>query len=184
MELRAAPPTATVHYTTDGSDPKVAGAVYDDPFLIPHGCTLVLAYAECDGIESEVEYISVSWDREEPIKVDPRLPATLMQKQEFHTTKETYEFLERLKKHRANVVGLTITIGGESGVKEWIELTTHEKKRVAPQLLEECLEALRKLQGDGQVKTEAKALFFETGQDLLDWAETVKTVLEPGEIKQ
>ena len=184
MELRAAPQTATVHYTTDGSDPKVAGAVYDDPFLIPHECTLVLAYAECDGIESEVEYISVSWDREEPIKVDPRLPATLMQKQEFRTTKETYEFLERLKKHRANVVGLTITIGGESGVKEWIELTTYEKKRVAPQLLEECLEALRKLQGDGQVKTEAKALFFETGQDLLDWAETVKTVLEPGEIKQ
>ena len=36
VELRTAPPAPT-RYSTDGSDPKVAGGVYDDPILVPPG---------------------------------------------------------------------------------------------------------------------------------------------------
>ena len=81
-------------------------------------------------------------------------------------------------------MGLTVTVGGEAGVKEWIELTMFEDKHVDPELAEECLEALRKIQSEGQVKMEAKALYFVTGQDLLDWVEDVKTALQPNEVKQ
>ena len=183
MELSSAPP-ATVHYTTDGSDPKVAGAVYEGPFTIPEGAPLVLAYAERSEIESEVEHIPISWEEDEEIKVDPKLPALFLRKQQTNSTKTSYEFLERLKMHRANAVGLTITIGGEGSVREWIELTTFEDKQVAPEQIEECLEALRKMQAEGQVKIETKALTFETGQELLDWVEEVRTELQPGEIKQ
>ncbi len=59
MELRAAPP-ATIHYTTDGSDPKVAGAIYEGPFTIPKDSPLVLSYAERDGSQSEVEPVRIS----------------------------------------------------------------------------------------------------------------------------
>jgi len=55
---------------------------------------------------------------------------------------------------------------------------------VKPERVEECLEALRKIQTEGQVKAQAKALYFKTGQDLLDWVEAVRTELHPGEIKQ
>lgn len=183
MELRAAP-TADIHYTSDGSDPKVAGASYEGPFTIPKGAPLVLAYAERDGIESAVERIPIDWETDEEVKVDPALPIVWKRKQQTESTKDSYEFLERLKNCQARAIGLTITIGGEGGVREWIELTTYEDKQVAPELIEECLDSLRKIQTEGQVKMDAKALYFENGQDLLDWVEEVRTELKPGEIKQ
>lgn len=183
MELRAAPP-ATIHYTTDGSDPKVAGAIYDGPFPVPKGAPLVLAYAERNGIESQVERITISWERDEVVKVDPTLPALLLRRQQTESTKTSYEFIEHLKKYRTKAVGLTITIGGESGVRDWIELTMHEDKQVAPDLIEECLKSLRKIQAGGQVKLQAKALLFDVGQDLLDWVQEMRTDLGAGEVKQ
>jgi hypothetical protein len=183
IELRAAPP-ATIHYTSDGSDPKVAGAVYDGPLTVPKVSPLVMTFAEREGIESLVERILIDWDTDEEVKVDPSRPAKWQRSQQTDSTKGSYEFLQRLKKHNAKAVGLTITIGGEGGIREWIELTTYEEKQVEPEQVEECLEALRKIQTEGQVKAQAKALYFETGQDLLDWVEAVRTELHPGEIKQ
>jgi hypothetical protein len=183
MELRAAPP-AMIHYTTDGSDPKVAGATYEGPFTIPKGSPLVLAYAERDSIQSEIEPVRVSWQRDEEVKVDPKLPALWRRQQQTESTKASYELLERLKKYEAKAVGLTITIGGEGGVRDWLELTTYEDKQVEPALIEACLEALRKIQTDGQVKIEAKAMQFNTGQNPLDWVEEVRTGLQAGEVRQ
>jgi hypothetical protein len=183
LELRAAP-EGTIRYTTDGSDPKVAGATYEGPFDIPKNATLILAYAERDGIQSDVERIAVSSAKEDEVQVDAKLPATWRRKQETASTKDSYDWLARLKKHRANPVGLMIMIGGESGAKEWLELTMFEDKHVAPGLVEECLEPLRKIQSEGQVKLESRAVHFETGQDLLEWVEEIKTTLKPNEVKQ
>ncbi len=183
MELRAAP-AATIHYTTDGSDPKVAGATYEGVFTIPKEAPLVQAYAQRDGVESQVERIPISWDRDEEVKVDPSLPVTWRRRQQTASTKETYELLGRLKKAKVMAVGLTVTIGGEAGTKEWIELNMFEEKHVDPELIEESLEPLRKIQAEGQVKIEVRALHFAAGQDLLDWVEDAKTMLQPNEVKQ
>jgi len=48
LELRAAP-RCTIKYRTDGSDPKVAGGLYDEPMVIHKGTRIVLAYAEDKG---------------------------------------------------------------------------------------------------------------------------------------
>ena len=185
IELRTVP-EATIYYSTDGSDPKLARAVYEDPFIIPRGSPFVLAYAERDGVSSVVERIPITWKREEAVQVDRKRPATWKPRQRFgfNSTRDSYEFLARVKKHRARLSGLTITISGEGGDKEWVELTTYEAKRVDPMLVEECLEALRKLQTTGQVQLAAEALHFEAGRDLEDWVEEVRTTLQPGEVKQ
>jgi len=111
MELRAAP-AATIRYTTDGSDPKVAGASYEGVFTIPKNAPMVQAYAERGGIQSQVERIPISWDRDEEVRVDVFLPVTWKRRQQTASTKESYELLGRLRKARASVVGLTVTIGG------------------------------------------------------------------------
>ncbi len=183
MELRAAPP-AEIRYTTDGSNPKLSGATYEEPFPVPRGAVFVLAYAERDSVESEIDKIPVTWDQDDEVKIDPGTPVCWLRRHENETTKESYDFLECLKKHRASVVGLTITIGGDAGTREWVELTTYEEKIVTQDLIEGCLEALRRIQGDGQVKVSARALLFQTGQGLLDWVEEVKTSLQPGEMRQ
>ena len=62
VELRTAPP-APIRYSTDGSDPKVAGGAYDDPFVVPQGTRFVLAVAEDKGITSETHQVPINWDR-------------------------------------------------------------------------------------------------------------------------
>lgn len=183
VELRSAP-AAGIHYTTDGSNPKNAGAVYEGPFAVSKGSPMVLAYAEKEEIESEVLKIPIDWDRDEGVKIEPGIPATWERARKTESTKESYEMLERLKKYSASILGLTVTIGGEMGAMQWVELTASGDKRVEPALIEGAVESMRKMQGDGQVKVEAKALFFKTGQDLLHWVEDEKTEIRAGEVKQ
>lgn len=185
VELRAAPP-APICYTTDGSDPKLAGASYDGPFAVPAGSLWILAYAESDGVASEVQRIPVPKDGGPggPVTIDPKRPAVWTRPFDLQSTKESYECIERAKKYRAVFSGMKVTIMGEGGDKEWIELQTYQGKQVSPELVEECLTALRKLQGNGQVQLGAAALHFSLGQDLLDWVEEEKTSLKPGEVKQ
>jgi hypothetical protein len=183
MELRAAP-KADIRYTTDGSDPKVAGATYEGPFEIPKGASLVLAYAERDGIVSTVERIPLSWDKYEEIKIDASLPAVWRRQHNTASTKETYDFLERLKKYKASPLRPQLTLGSDAGVRDWVEVAMNEEKMVEPTLIEECLIPLRKIQAEGQVKMEIKAIRFESGQDLLDWAEDAKTTIGASEVRQ
>uniref|UniRef100_A0A540VA30 DUF499 domain-containing protein n=2 Tax=Litorilinea aerophila TaxID=1204385 RepID=A0A540VA30_9CHLR len=182
MELQAAPPAA-IRYTTDGSDPKHLGAAYDGPFIIPRGAPLVLAYAERDGIGSEVLRVPIDWERDEDVKIDPVLPAVLRRRLSFQTTQETYQALEIWKRYRAQPAGPTVTIDGGSS-QEWVELTTHENKILEVPALRTLLDALRDIQREGQVKLEVTALHFPTGQDLLDWVAHVRTDLQPGEVRQ
>ena len=182
-ELRAAP-AANIHYTTDGSDPKVAGAVYNEPFVIPPGAPLVSAYAERAGIASEVLRVPVSWDQDQEVQVDTRRAATWQRRQSFDSTRDSYAFLERAKKYHATMSAVILTITGESGDKGWVELNVSEYKQVEPELIEACLDVLRQVQTTGQVQLAAGALHFTMGQDMLDWVEDVKTTLQPGEIKQ
>ncbi len=183
MELRAAPPAA-IHYTTDGTNPKLAGAVYEDPFIIPRAAPLVLAYAERDGIQSEVLTVSIDWEQDEAVKIDPVLPAILKRKQSTSSTQETYTWLEQLEKYEAKVAGLVLIIGGEARVRDWLELSASEDKHIAPASIRETLVVLRRIQAEGQVKLNVSALHFPTGQHLLDWVEDVRTELQPDEVKQ
>jgi hypothetical protein len=183
MEIVAAP-MASIHYTTDGSDPKVAGATYEGPFIIPYGAPVVMAYGERDGVLSEVLKVAQDWKRIDVVPVDPRLPATWKRPHKCASTKDTYDLIEKARKYHASLIGITITISGEGSDPEWIELTAYEEKRMTPELLEESLGMLRKLQTSGQVRMDAAGLYFESGQDLLDWVEVARTEIKPGETRQ
>lgn len=184
--LEAVPP-ATIRYTTDGSDPKVNGAIYESAFTIPRGATLVLAFAERDGIQSVVEHIRVTWDEKREITVDPTLPAAWKRTQSFAapTTRESYEFLERLRKYNVQAKGPRINITGEgSHARKWVDLQTSDDNKCGADLIDRVLTVLREMQPEGQVQIEANELLFPTGQDLLGWVEEVKTTLHVGEVKQ
>jgi hypothetical protein len=59
VELQAAP-AAAIRYTTDGSDPKLSGGAYDQPFAVQRNTRIVLAVAEHDGLLSEVHQREIS----------------------------------------------------------------------------------------------------------------------------
>ncbi|MCB0192590.1 MAG: DUF499 domain-containing protein [Anaerolineae bacterium] len=185
MELKAAP-EAAIFYTTDGSDPKVAGGEYNEPFIIPSGAPFVLAYAQRDGIVSLVERFPIDWDQDNSVQIDPRIPTIWKPTRRFgfNSTRDSYAFLDRLKKHRGTAAGVSLTISGVSGDRDWIQFNTNGEKKLEPLLIEEALDALRKLQTNGQVQLNAGAVHFEMGQDLLDWVEDEKLTLKSGEVTQ
>jgi len=184
LELQAIP-TGTIYYTTDGSDPKVTGAVYDEPFVLPPKTLFVLAYATADGVESAVEQLAVHWGKESDVPVvDAAKKAEWKRAQSYNSTKDSYEFLERLKKYRAMPAGVRLSISGVDGDREWLEVNTSGGKQIEPAFIEEALVVLRKIQSSGQVQISADALHFAQGQDLLDWVAEVRATLAKSEIKQ
>lgn len=173
-------PKSTIKYTTNGSDPKISGGTYDDPFVVPTGTVYVLAYGEKNNITSEVYKFEINWKDDGGFVIDPEKPAIWNRRHEPKTTKESYELLRLMKKYSVNMPGPRVTIAG----KNWIELTIDEKVLISSDQMEKVLENLRGLLEEGQVQLEVSSLKFLTGQSLLDWVAEVQTDIKPNEVIQ
>ncbi len=183
VELRAAPP-APIRYSTDGSDPKVSGGSYNDPFLVPEGARLVLAVAEKKGIISDVLQVSINWHevRDVDRPIDKGSPATWRSHSgfSFSTTRTAYGFLERLRKRdaKAAVTRIAVLDG------QWADLNLADDLLLDADQIQTTVEHLRSLLTEGEVTVEAAALWFPTGQQLLDYVRDIAAELPPrGEIQ-
>jgi len=169
ITLIAAPNTdgkAEIRYSTDGSDPKVAGGTYNGPFTVTKPAPMVLAIASRDGVKSDVLTIPLDWGKESAEKpIRPDVPLIWKRKLEYHITAESYKLLEDLKQAEVSVSGVRISVADE----RWAELTMHDKIELSPIDLYEGVEAVRKLFSAGQLGIEVGALHFTTGQGFLDW---------------
>ena len=181
VELRAAP-IAPIRYTTDGSDPKTAGGTYAEPFVVLPGTVCVLAIAEKDGLTSEVHRRDIRWEPsgKTTIEINPGSPAIWKRPHNPTTTKDSYEFLGRLKKFQAEIAGGRVTISGEN----WLELSVDDHLKLDSEKLESTINHLRGLLADGEIELEVDSVHFPSGQLLLDWVADVKTEVKPDEVSQ
>lgn len=170
VEIRAAPP-APIRYTSDGSDPKVNGGAYEGPFAVRDGTRIVLAFAEKDGIISEVHRRDIS-DKQVIRPIDKAAPAKWQPGRgfSFQTTHNSYGLLNRLKKHGGRAGGLRLAIVDGS----WIDLSLSDDLDMDGEALERAVEFLRGVVNDGEVGVDAKYLRFESGQRFLDYIAEVK----------
>jgi hypothetical protein len=186
LELKAAPNKdgqTIIRYTTNGSDPKLDGGSYEGPVVIKKGSQIVLTYAERDGIQSEVLQIPIDWSKKDGDKpIDPQKPVIWKRAHSYYFTQESYEFIDRLKRHEAKISGVKLSITGD----RWLELTMHELVELDAAQAATAVEAIRALPvtGNGQVEVSAGAIHFPTGQRLLDWLNETKTDVKSGEVKQ
>lgn len=184
VEIQAAPDEDSrveIKYTTDGSDPKLSGGIYQEPVEIDRGTQVVLAIATYGNTTSEPLTVHISWDKPDIEKpIDPDKPVTWSHHHEFHTTMETYAFLERLKLYSASVRGIKIDM---TGIR-WAELTMHEKIQLSADAIREATDIVRKLTNEGQLGIEVSALYFERGQGFLDWVNETKVDYRASEVKQ
>jgi len=174
MEIRAAP-AVPIRYSTDGTDPKVAGGAYDGPFAVPLGARLILAVAEKDGIVSELHQREIA---EKPAEkpIDKTNPAAWSPDGgfEFSTTRTAYGFMTRLKKHAGNAGGLRLSVQSD-GSGPWSELSLSSDIVLDGETIERAVEHLRELVADGEVSIVAKGIHFDTGQRFLDFIAEIKT---------
>jgi Protein of unknown function (DUF499)/Fn3 associated len=182
VELRAAP-SAAIRYTTDGSDPKVSGGSYDDPFIVPQGTRFVLAAAEKKGITSEVLQVAIDWNKRETEKpIDKEKPATWRPASGFNfsTTRTAYGFLERLRKHGGQAAATRIAVLDT----KWVDLNLADDLTLDADQIQATVEHLRSLLSEGEVSIEASAIRFPTGQQLLDYVHDIAAEIHRDEVEQ
>ncbi|MCS3700351.1 hypothetical protein GGQ20_001660 [Salinibacter ruber] len=179
VELKAVP-EVPIRYTTDGSNPRQAGGKYDEPVEVEEGTQVVQAVAEGDGVVSEPEKIRLDWTDDGSPGIQDDQPALWKQSHQLGTTKEAYDFLNRMQKWDAVAKGPRITVDSD----EWVELAFDQEMEIGGERLEEATEYVRGLIDDGEVSLNVDALRFERGQQLRDWAEDAKADLNPDEVEQ
>jgi hypothetical protein len=83
-----------------------------------------------------------------PSSIDPAKPATWKRSHSFDTTKETYEFLARLEKIGAKILGPRVMVGSSP----WAEFNTDASMPLDRATLEKILHPLREIIGAGEVQ--------------------------------
>lgn len=181
IELKSAPPGATIRYSTDGSNPRTAGGVYSEPFTIKKPTRLILAIAEKEGIWSEPLRFEISWGKDER-HIDLEKPAKWMSEHSYQTTKESFDFLGNLKKHQGQMVAPRIGVIGNS--ESWADITLGEAISLNSDQIESLINALRTVYSDGQVSINARSLSFSAGQRLIEFASDERREINPEEVQQ
>lgn len=182
LELQAAP-HATIKYTTDGSNPLSMGGTYVAPFEIPTGTRLVLASAERKNIQSKELKVDINWNSSaKKPTIDLLKPLKWNKKQKFQDTNEVYKFFDVIKKYKAALSIINVSINDDD---KWIELGLEDKIIVEVEKLENVIEALRtNIFGQGQISLHISAINFPTGQLFEDYINEMKLQFNGNEIEQ
>lgn len=182
IELKASSPKVTIKYTTDGSNPKNSGGVYDDVFEVPNGTKFVQAIAvhEDLGIFSEPISIPIT---ETKFEINKELPLILTHSLRASVTADVYKQLETLNKHKAKVSGVSLQVFEKTNSMQqrWSELSFdnyafHETDSFVKQLDE--LRNVFFKDKDVEISMNIEKCKFEKGQHFEDWIAENKYSLE------
>jgi len=182
VELKASP-NADIKYTTDGSDPKTMGAVYNSPFKAPESSPFVLAIAQRSNISSDLEKIVVNEYKEKVVKIDPARKAVWKRRHDKLTARAAHEFMERLKKFQGTAFEVLIDISSNKDDQD-INYTNSSSTGVNGETFLQIIKQLQSVMKGSQIFLSAERIEFEKGQYLLDWVADFKTTLTPGEVIQ
>jgi len=182
VEFKASP-NADIKYTTNGSDPKALGAVYNAPFPVPESSPFVLAIAERNGVSSMQEKININDYRKKTVKIDPGKKAIWKRKHNNLTTGSAYGFMKRLKKYQGTAYGITMDIRSNNEDQD-ISYSAADKFGIHGEDFENIVKQLQSVMNGSQIFLSIKRVDFEKGQLLLDWIADAKSRLMPGEVSQ
>lgn len=183
VELRSAP-DVPVKYTTDGSNPKEHGGIYDTEIIVPKNATFVLAVAEANELYSETLRIKIDRTGGHSLTIDKQKPLKLYKRAMTSDTTETYKELGLLNKHNANISDVIVTlykVDENGGDKGWVQLMLDSGTRVEIDKIEKSIDDIRTnfaSEGRVNINLEYNIAKFETGQNFLDWVSEKKKVLK------
>ncbi|CAK7075103.1 DUF499 domain-containing protein [Tissierella sp.] len=182
VELKATSPNVTIRYTTDGSNPKESGGVYEESFIIPEETKFIqaIAFNESLGVYSDVMQIEV---KEKKFEIDKEKPVHLIEPIVSNNTTETFNVIEKLSKYDLSVSGVTIGITekGSGSNTGFIELTMGDFDIKKPEnLVEELKGLIDKFFDDKSFETHItiNKVIFVSGQVFEEWVSDNKEIIE------
>lgn len=170
-------PKVPIRYTTDGSNPRNGGGVYNGAFTVASGTLVVQAIAEQVGgitkamISSDIHQRTIPWG-EKPYSPDPTKPAVWNKYHEFTSSPAAYAFISRIKKYDAEVSGSSVMLNQND--KKWIEVNFGEDVCLSPDRLEAVVTEYREMLENATVTIKTEKMHFKDGQKLMDYAGEVQ----------
>lgn len=169
-------PGVKVKYTTDGSDPKENGGIYDGEFSVPANATFVQVVAEYDGEYFAGQSIKIDKKKPKGLTIDITRSLTLYRTIRSADTNDTYENIKILNKHAESLSDVRIILfkmDDKNSDNGFIELTIDTKIKTTAEQVENVIGGLKNsFIADGRVNIEFECsnITFKTGQGFLDWA--------------
>lgn len=190
MELKATADNVKILYSTDGSNPRESGGVFEGDFIVPEGAKFIQAVAvnEALGIFSEPIQIEV---KEQKFEIDRKKQLKIIDTTIFNNAKDAFKGLELLEEFNASLSTLTLVISDDSPHgKGHITFMVGQGFTVdSPQkILDELNHIIDNLFEDKEFKVSLtiNEIIFETGEDFERWVSSKKEKIEDykGRIRQ
>ena len=181
IELKASSPNVVIKYTSDGSNPKDVGGVYDGAFEIPKGSKFIQAIAINEKMEiySLVKQIEV---KEQKFELDKYKPVKLIEPLSSTNTSESFALIEGIKKFNTKVSGVSINIQEKnSGNFGWLSLDMGDFEiDNVDKLITELNNLIDNYFADKkyEVNVTINSIKFETGQIFEQWVTEQKSTVE------
>ncbi len=182
MELKANAPGVKILYTTDGSNPRENGGIYEGEIEIPAGAKFIQAIAvnEKLGIQSEPLQIEI---KAKEFKIDKDKKVEITEPTMYNSTAETFNGLEELEQFGAGISGITLTISNDKSnmVNEFIELSMGGFNIDSPGILVNQLESIIENFFEDksfEANLNINKIMFGTGADFERWVSSRKENIE------
>ena len=168
-------PGVKIKYTTDGSDPKENGGVYEGEVVIPSSTKFVQVIAEYDDDFYDSQTIKIDSSAKKELVIDKEKPMVVMHTFKAKDTKESYENLEVFKKYAEELSDVRIVLfklddkGSDIG---YIEVNIDTKIATTAQMVEVTIDNLKSsfiTNGRANIQFECGSVSFKTGQAFYDF---------------
>lgn len=190
MELKATADNVKILYSTDGSNPRESGGVFEGDFIVPDGAKFIQAIAvnEALGIFSDPIQIEVKGQK---FEIDKKKQLKIIDTTIFSNAADTFQGLELLEEFNTSLSRLTLVISDDSphgkGYIQFMiggEFTVDSPKKI----LDELNHIIDNLFEDKEFKVSLtiNEIIFETGEDFERWVSSKKEKIEDykGRIRQ
>lgn len=183
-----------IRYTTDGSNPKESGGLYNGEIVLPEGCRFVLVavYYKGELVQEEtINVTAVKQDKKIEIKDNVPLEYTLNSQKKCTDTEQAYAEFAKLKQLPGTFIRqFTVTISQKDNLENYMEIAT-TKVPWDTENLQQMVDRIRNTafsDKDVEVEFEYKTILFATGAAFKQWVEANKLdaseLSKKGEIKQ
>lgn len=187
-------PKYEIRYTTDGSNPRDNGGVYNGEFDVPEGTKYirVVVFYKSEYIDSLD--IKVSQKGPTHLSIDDAKPVTykMHRPRKCNDTQQTYEEFDNLRKiDGITIFGANATVTNANNTAEYVEVTTSRDLNYDAENIRKMIDSIRDsgfARKNTNISFEYQGLNFPSGKEFKNWVEATKQDINEfesnGEVKQ
>lgn len=165
---------AEIRYTTDSSDPRQNGGIYDSVITVPQGTRFIRVVAHLEDDYGTVEDLQVP-SSDNKVTIDDHKPLEYNVRTQTSDNAETYTMLDKLAETNTKISPITVglTVGGDSN--NYVSIALGEKVELTSDQIRQIIKNIREvLSADEQnisIELTTRKLKFQNGTAFKQYAD-------------